>query len=133
MSEFIKYGNAVKGVVDGTEKAVLKIAAKIASQAKVNAPVDQDALRPSIGYSTKTANTASPELSEKPKEGQALVGSNVGYALYQELGTRKMAAQPYLRPAVESVNGSPAVKIIEKYMDEEITKAIMKGKTVSNL
>lgn len=29
------------------------------------------------------------------------VGSNVEYAAYQELGTVKMRAQPYLRPAIE--------------------------------
>ena len=29
------------------------------------------------------------------------IGSNVSYAPYQELGTRRMSAKPFLRPAVE--------------------------------
>lgn len=32
-----------------------------------------------------------------------VVGTNVEYAVYQEFGTSKMAAQPYLRPAVREV------------------------------
>ena len=33
---------------------------------------------------------------------QGIVGTNVEYASYIELGTSKMAAQPYLRPALEA-------------------------------
>lgn len=33
------------------------------------------------------------------------VGSNVEYAGYVELGTRYMAARPYLRPALEAARG----------------------------
>lgn len=33
-----------------------------------------------------------------------VVGSSVEYAIYQELGTSKMSAQPYLRPAAEAVS-----------------------------
>jgi hypothetical protein len=32
-----------------------------------------------------------------------VVGTNVSYSVYVEFGTRHMAAQPYLRPAVEHV------------------------------
>jgi len=34
----------------------------------------------------------------------ATVGSNVEYAPHVELGTKNMAARPYLRPALESFN-----------------------------
>lgn len=33
----------------------------------------------------------------------ARVGTNVFYAIYQEIGTRYHAAQPFLRPAMEAV------------------------------
>lgn len=33
-----------------------------------------------------------------------VVGTNVEYSVYVEFGTYKMAAQPYLRPAVERVS-----------------------------
>lgn len=34
------------------------------------------------------------------------VGTNVEYAPYVELGTRRMAARPYLRPALEAARAS---------------------------
>lgn len=55
--------------------------------AKGYAPVDTGRLRNSISH------TADDEA--------AYIGTNVEYAAYQEMGTSKMAAQPYLRPAVE--------------------------------
>ena len=56
--------------------------------AKEKCPVDTGNLRNSIAHAQKDANTES-------------IGTNVHYAPYVELGTRKMRAQPYLRPAVE--------------------------------
>jgi len=34
-------------------------------------------------------------------EDTEVIGTNVEYALYQELGTSKMAAHPFLHPAAE--------------------------------
>lgn len=54
----------------------------------------------------------------KPDEGFANVGPSVNYALPVEMGTHKMAAQPYLTPAVEQV--------VQRYNNgtewEELTK-----------
>lgn len=50
-------------------------------------PVDTGRLRASITYDTD--------------EDTMYVGTNVEYAPYVELGTVKMQAQPYLRPAIE--------------------------------
>lgn len=52
-------------------------------------PVDTGNLRNSIAHEMRSENTVA-------------VGSNVHYAPFVELGTRKMRAQPYLRPAVEN-------------------------------
>lgn len=41
--------------------------------------------------------------TEHPKQGEWTVGSKIHYAGFVEYGTRKMAAQPYLRPAWETV------------------------------
>jgi len=41
-------------------------------------------------------------INRQVEEDRALVGSNIVYAPYVELGTRKMAARPYLRPALEA-------------------------------
>ena len=62
----------------------------ITSEAKKNAPVDTAALRNSI-------------LSESMMTGDLsfTVQDGVNYGIFQELGTSKMAAQPFLLPAVE--------------------------------
>ena len=62
----------------------------IASEAAQNAPVDTAALRNSI-------------LSESGMTGelQYTIQDGVEYGIFQELGTSKMAAQPFLVPAVE--------------------------------
>lgn len=57
--------------------------------AKKLCPVDTGNLRNSIAHEMRGENTVA-------------VGTNVHYAPYVELGTRKMRAQPYLRPAVEN-------------------------------
>lgn len=55
--------------------------------AKKACPVDTGRLRNSITHVTRA--------SEKAE----YIGTNVEYAPYVELGTRKQAAQPFLRPA----------------------------------
>ena len=59
--------------------------------AKINAPWDTGRLRASI----------TPQVVSMAGEVRGIVGSNVVYAPYQELGTVKMRAHPYLRPAFE--------------------------------
>lgn len=63
---------------------------KIMSEAAQNAPVDTAALRNSI-------------TSESGMTGdlQYTVQDGVEYGVFQELGTSKMAAQPFLVPALE--------------------------------
>lgn len=66
---------------------------RIEAAAKRNCPVDTGRLRSSITH-------------EMLSGGGSLigrVGSNVEYAAYVELGTSRMAARPYLRPALSSV------------------------------
>lgn len=58
----------------------------VVADARRVCPVDTDTLRPSIRH----------EVSG----GVLRVGSDVEYAKYVERGTSRMAAQPYLRPAL---------------------------------
>jgi HK97 gp10 family phage protein len=74
-------------------KALTSLAIKVQRQAKRLAPVDTGYLRGSIVW---TLATESGRLF-------ALVGSNVEYAWYQEFGTMRMVAHPFLRPALASV------------------------------
>lgn len=53
--------------------------------------VDTGRLRQSIGV-------------QKVGEGHYRVGTNVEYAPYLEFGTRRMAARPFMRPALEQLN-----------------------------
>lgn len=75
--------SAVAGAV---EKAMLDVEAA----AKTSAPVDTGALRNSI-------------QGERTGEFSGIVAPNVDYAIYVELGTRHMSAQPFLTPAADEV------------------------------
>lgn len=60
----------------------------VETYAKLAAPVDTGTLRNSI-----MLDEATPE--------RAILGPHVDYAEHVEFGTSRMAAQPYLRPAVD--------------------------------
>ena len=58
---------------------------------------------PERGY-VRTGNLRNSITGQKAHDGGdtvVIVGTNVEYAAYVELGTYKMAPRPYLRPAVE--------------------------------
>jgi HK97 gp10 family phage protein len=77
--------------LDGsTDRALGSIAFQVEGEAKVRAPVDTGALRNSIH-------------TEKKKAGLYWVADGVEYGIYQELGTYKMRAQPFMVPATEAV------------------------------
>lgn len=93
-----------------------KIGFVIEGKAKVKAPVMTGALRNSIYTATQqednyalaagAARQSNPGALTEPHPSPtgniiAVVGPCVEYAEYQEFGTHKMAAHPYLIPAVE--------------------------------
>ena len=61
--------------------------------AKRFAPVDTGNLRRSITH----------ELGRRGFDRYVRIGTNVDYAVFQELGTRFHAAHPFLRPATEEI------------------------------
>lgn len=77
------------------------IGLKAVAYAKASCPVDTGRLRASITYETDVK--------------KVYVGSNVEYAPYVELGTRKRAAQPFLTPAAKN-HGSQYKAILKKYL-----------------
>ena len=79
---------AAEAIEKAVGDAVREAAMMIERDAKIRVPVDTARLRNSI---------AAEELRLLLFE----VGTNVGYAGYVEFGTRNVAAQPYLGPAVE--------------------------------
>lgn len=76
-------------------KLLLQQAIKVETAAKRLAPVDTGRLRSSITH----------QLGSDGEGLYAQVGSDVEYAIFQELGTRYMDAHPYLRPAAAQVLG----------------------------
>src|SRR3990167_3709515 len=72
---------------------VAKAAADIEAQAKARAPVDTGLLKNSI-------------VSRQEDDLRHIVEAPLHYSVYQEFGTRKMPAQPYMLPAVEFVKPS---------------------------
>lgn len=132
----IKYGNVKTAVANGKEISNLMIGAAIASQAKLLAPVDYGQLRNSLSASnlreTKLLNNMEGEKADALdtqglKDDEVYVGSNSDHAIFQEYGTVKQPAQPFLRPAMEAVvqRKTPA-EIFEKYgreaMDRELKR-----------
>lgn len=73
--------------------ALRKVAADTERDAEINAPVDTGALRNSIG-TTITGDGRHGSMT-------AIVGPTVNYAVYVELGTSRMGAQPFLFPAAD--------------------------------
>lgn len=86
---FISYA---KDVLSGEKKAKVQalevIGGMAESYAKAACPVDTGRLRNSITHQQESENVE-------------VIGSNVSYAVFVELGTSKMSARPFLRPAAE--------------------------------
>lgn len=88
------------------ERALTRIGLQGESFAKRKCPVDTGNLRNSI--------TNKIEMGEK----SAYIGTNVEYAPYVELGTRKMAAQPFLTPAATEHSG-----VYKRIIEDEMKNA----------
>lgn len=89
--------------------ALRNVAFTVERVAKQRSPVDTGALRASIyttfGHDARVMPTVNTEAARTPLPQPtdnlvAHVGPSVEYGIYQELGTRYMAAQPYLLPAL---------------------------------
>jgi HK97 gp10 family phage protein len=73
-------------------EAIEEVSESIRDDAKQAAPVDTGTLMRSIKSVLESMGTYIAK---------GIVGTNVEYAPYQEFGTQKMQAQPYLRPALD--------------------------------
>ena len=74
------------------EQAMQESVLWVERDAKQFAPVDTGTLRASIA--SMVEGTVKDEI-------RGYIGSNVSYALFQEMGTSKMDANPFIMPAVE--------------------------------
>ena len=133
-----KYGNVKSAVADGKAISNLMIGAAIASQAKLLAPVDYGQLRNSLSASntsrTELLNNMAGEKADALdtqglKDDEVYAGSNSDHAIFQEYGTVKQPAQPFLRPAMEAVvqRKEPA-EIFAKYGREAMERELKRGR-----
>lgn len=80
----------LQGPNGAVAKELARRAIRVESAAKRLAPVDTGRLRSSITW----------RLERDSAGLMAVVGTNVHYAPYQEFGTSRMPAHPFLRPAL---------------------------------
>jgi len=85
-----------------------RLVLRVERNAKTLCPVDTGRLRSSITSNVRLIGTRSEGGLRAPITGT--VGSDVKYASYVELGTRKMAARPFLRPALAAAEGDVAAR-----------------------
>lgn len=89
-----------------TDRAMAGIAFQVGGEAANLAPVKTGNLKNSL-----TANI------ERVSEAHYTVSDGTDYGIYQELGTNKMAAHPFMIPAVEKVR-----KYIKDFVKRELDK-----------
>ena len=133
-----KYGNVKTAVANGKGISNLMIGAAIASQAKLLAPVDYGQLRNSLSASntskTEMLNNMAGEKAEALdtqglKDDEVYAGSNSDHAIFQEYGTVKQPAQPYLRPAMEAiVQRKEPAEIFAKYGREAMERELKRSR-----
>nr|DAF00001.1 MAG TPA: putative tail component [Caudoviricetes sp.] len=87
----VNLGAAGREATQKAQAVVAKAAFDVEARAKSLAPVDTGALRNSIG-----TDLGGDRLS-------AVIGPTAAYGIYLELGTRRMAPQPYMGPALDAV------------------------------
>jgi len=116
-----------------TDKIVRKLAFDGERYAKEEAAVETSAMRNSVYVVTskedhyqqaaQDAKSKNPGVQTEPHptpgEGEARFGPCVDYAIHQEFGTSKMAAHPFVTPAVEKIrkefeDGTTYREMVEK-------------------
>lgn len=94
-----------QGIVRAIDRALEEIGLAAEGYAKRACPVDTGNLRNSITHAVEGSEDA------------VYVGTNVEYAPYVEMGTRRTAAQPFLRPAATE-HGSTYREILKRNLEE---------------
>ena len=103
-----------KKVIKITDNALMKSALLVERTAKKKCPVKTGSLKRSIisnwsgskrarsaSWPTKEETKAGKTTLAEPELGTAIIGTNMAYAPFVELGTSKMKSQSFLRAALE--------------------------------
>ena len=85
-----------------TDKVLQSVAFQVEAEAKKRAP--RDPQRPPMDMTAKVTGALKNSIhTERKKAGLYWVVDGVEYGIYQELGTSRMQARPFMVPAVEKV------------------------------
>ena len=94
------------------DKSIYEIGLIVEGQAKLLAPIDTGRLAGSIttqasdhGSEVESPATAADRIQPPQSDNEVLVGTAVMYGPYQEFGTVRTNAQPFLRPALDLARG----------------------------
>ena len=101
-------------VLDALGKAVDQTTQVAISDAQTNVAVDTGMLKQSIVHGSDVVHNTDSVTG--------IVGTSVHYAIYQEMGTVKMAAHPFLMPALNANKDT-----FKKLSEAELLKAIRKA------
>lgn len=103
-------------ISEGIQKAITVACIKVQTQAKALAPVDTGFLRGSIDYEVKGE--------------RGFVGTNADYAPAVEFGTKRQAAQPFLRPAAKIAANPETIKEVAEKLNLAARKTAKNKKVV---
>jgi HK97 gp10 family phage protein len=115
VSGFSLLPQVIQMLKDTPDRVVTEAATQIAAVAKELCPVDTGAMQSTIYVESHTISTYGQgfeepdgdsyimEEIEQPPSGTAYTAVAVNYAMYVEMGTRFMGAEPFLIPALETI------------------------------
>ncbi|MDF2589832.1 MAG: hypothetical protein K0S41_3673 [Anaerocolumna sp.] len=99
--------NVIKRITNAEKLALEEIGFFVEAEAKSRTTVDKGTLKRSI----------TNVVDEKEKS--VIIGTNVEYAPYVELGTSTQSAKPYLTPAIKE-NEEKINEILQKHLLKEV-------------
>lgn len=124
---------AILGATAGMKRMILETAIKVAAQAKELAPFNLGQLKGSIMWvaGNQESDFIGPRIIytgiDRFNRITGAVGTAVEYGIYQEFGTRRMGANPFLRPAILIVTkGASYQSAINTFATVEMEKNLNK-------
>ncbi len=112
------YGDDIKQAFESEKKrALMESGIEVLGKATLLAPVDLGNLRNSLDHRLGNADNV---FDEEPDYVE--VGTAVHYAPHVEYGTRRMRAQPFLRPALDT-----SIQRITQFLQNAIERSMAKG------
>jgi HK97 gp10 family phage protein len=108
----------LKLIQENADEALFTAGEILIGAATANAPEDSGDLKASGYVATKQRSTYEPDNKSnrqiKPRNNEAVVGFASFYAKFLERGTSRMAARPFMRPALDSSKDTLAKAIVNR-------------------